>query len=561
MSVTRAVAGIAAIAALAACQQADQPSVQPSPAPSPRVSLDAELHRAEAWHRGVCNLPGRYLELIQRGDYRTRSPELALVPRAPNYFGSFSLTSHSGPWRYLQNVPLVLYGPGFIRARGELDLRREVTSADLAPTLAELLEVDWPGGRPGAPITEALVPASRQPGRPRLVLVVVWDGGGWNVLKHWPGHWPFLRSLMHRGTSVENVAVGSSPSVTPAIHATIGTGAWPDQHGIVDLQLRDQERVIGAFQGENPAHLKLTTLADIYDPTTGNAAKVGMLAERNWHMGMVGHGAQVPGGDRDIMVLGNGIEEDLYTNEKWFTLPDYLDEVAGLDGDVRIIDLEDGRLDETWSSRAILGDLEKLRLSPVQTLYQTRQLTTLLAREEFGLDDVPDLFYTNFKQIDLAGHLYNLASPEMGSSLEHADASLERLAAWLNGYVGRGRWVIAMTADHGQGPDARAAGAWPINKEELEADAAAHFAVKPGDLFQKTRITGFWLNLQGMRSHGITVDALANWLSGYRLRANVSSGREIPSGYGDRSTEKLFSAVFPYSIVPEIAAFKRAACA
>jgi predicted AlkP superfamily pyrophosphatase or phosphodiesterase len=362
---------------------------------------------------------------------------------------------------------------------------------------------------------------------------------------------------MREGTSVRGATVGSSPSVTPAIHATIGTGTWPSEHGVVDLQWRDGDRVANTFAGENPAQLRVTTLADVFDPQTENAAHVGMLAERNWHMGMIGHGATVDGGDKDIAVFGDGIAHNLYTNKEAFALPGYLKQVEGLKKDIRAIDAEDGALDKRWVGHRILGDRSKLRLTPVQTLFQTRLLKRLFTEEGYGQDDVPDLFYTNYKQIDLVGHVYNMVNPEMKSSLRHADASLRELTRYLNRRVGENQWVIALTADHGVGPDPLTFGAWPINVDELVKDTSAHFGVEPGDIFEKTRITGFWLNLPAMHRRGIRLGRLATYLNSYRLKENVEPAKDVPSQYEDRRNEKLFQSTFPTKGLPEILACAR----
>ncbi|MBA3350621.1 MAG: hypothetical protein H0T12_08715, partial [Actinobacteria bacterium] len=153
--------------------------------------------------RSGCRLPLETLRRIRRGYFPGRSPDVMVVPREPNFFGAFVGQSHSGPWDYVQRVPLVFYGPGFIRSQGSLSLGREVTLADLAPTYAELLDTPAPSNV-GAPIDEVLVPEASRPGRPKLILTVVWDGGGWNVLDAWPDAWPNLARLMARGSSVED---------------------------------------------------------------------------------------------------------------------------------------------------------------------------------------------------------------------------------------------------------------------------------------------------------------------------------------------------------------------
>ena len=549
--VAAALAGLLLVAG--ACQGSDESDVQGE---SAGQLASGPINRKSDWFKKACRLPMKYLTRIERGHYAGRSPEIAVVPRKPNFFGTFQVTSHSGPWGYLQKVPLVFYGPGFVASNGPVSGPGEVTVADLAPTLAELLGAEWPSDRAGSAVAEVLLPEEER-GVPKMILVVVWDGGGWNTLNRWPQQWPHLRKLMREGTSVQGAIVGSSPSVTPAIHATIGTGTWPSEHGVVDLQWRDGDRVANTFAGENPAQLRVTTLADVFDPQTENAARVGMLAERNWHMGMIGHGATVDGGDKDIAVFGDGIADNLYTNKEAFALPGYLKQVGGLKKDIRAIDAEDGAPDKRWVGHRILGDRSKLRLTPVQTLFQTRLLKRLFTEEGYGQDDVPDLFYTNYKQIDLVGHVYNMVNPEMKSSLRHADASLRELTRYLNRRVGENQWVIALTADHGQGPDPLTFGAWPINVDELVKDTSAHFGVEPGDIFEKTRITGFWLNLPAMQRRGIRLGRLANYLNSYRLKENVEPGKHVPSQYEDRRNEKLFQSTFPTKGLPEILACAR----
>ena len=47
-----------------------------------------------------------------------------------------------------------------------------------------------------------------------------------------------LKSLIPKGIWYEHASVGSSPSITPATHATIGTGAYPRTTGQVDAEFR-----------------------------------------------------------------------------------------------------------------------------------------------------------------------------------------------------------------------------------------------------------------------------------------------------------------------------------
>lgn len=509
------------------------------------------------WLTASCELPPAQLRRLVAGTYEGRSPDLQYVPKAPHLLGSFSMTTHSGPWSYLQDVPLVLYGPGYIESQGDLSLDRRITVADIPATFAELLGMSLPGERPARSISEALLPAEARTEPPRMVVLVVWDGGGWNVLNRWPNAWPELKQLMADGTSVQNVEVGSTPSVTPAIHATMGTGDFPSGHGIVDIPMRRGDRVVNALPDKSPKFMLLETLADLYDPTTDNRSKIGVMAERAWHMTMMGHGAYLEGGDKDFAVLTHGAAqgETFTTNKSYYRSPSYLEDVPGFEAERETVDLSDGRNDGLWMGNPLQAEKEAGVTNPVWTRYQLRVLKRLWVTEQFGQDNVPDLFFTNFKEIDLVGHGHNMVTPEMRSTLEHTDDVLGRLVDHLNRSVGRGRWVMAVTADHGQGPAPRTTGGWPIEMEELQRDIARAVGINdPGDLYQGQRPTGMWFNPRTLSRAGISLEEIADFILGYRIRDNVIRGGSVPPAYRDRSDEKLFTAAMPTNRLDEVQA-------
>ncbi|MGH2526127.1 MAG: alkaline phosphatase family protein, partial [Actinomycetota bacterium] len=70
-----------------------------------------------------------------RGVRLDRSGDVQIIPIEPN-FVSGGLT-HATPFDYTQEVPVLLYGPGFVRP-GIYDA--PITLADVAPTTAALLK-------------------------------------------------------------------------------------------------------------------------------------------------------------------------------------------------------------------------------------------------------------------------------------------------------------------------------------------------------------------------------------------------------------------------------------
>ena len=548
----RVAAGLCAgVLLLAACTNGEKtPSSDNAPTP-PRAdggSPKAAGAPSGEWLERACTLAPEIVKRIQRDLYPGRSPELIAVPEEPNYFGGFIGTSHSGPWDYVQQMPVVFYGPGHIRSQGRIAVGHEASVTDLAPTLARLLGIDFPSNRAGRAVSDALVPGAEPP---KFVVVVVWDGGGSNTLQAFPTAWPNLRRIMRLGTWIE-ATVGSSPSVTPAIHANIGTGTFPNQHGIVDIDIRNGGDTIDSFQDGSPEYLETATLADLYDVTTDNEALVGMFGTNAWHYGMMSRGSLHARGDKDIAALLATDGSKIIGHRRWYSFPPYLNEVGDFDGAIRTTDLEDGQLDSLWLGNDVLSNTYDAKQTPALAIYTTEVIEALLEREGFGRDEVTDLFFVNYKPIDLVGHRWNMLSPEGESVLRHSDEELGELETFLDGLVGRGNWVMAMTADHGQTPTANKTTAWPVDMTELEVDIAERFGVSASKLFDRTRPGHFWVDAPTMKEAGISPEEIANFISNYRLEANTSRARPLIEKYEDRAGERLFSGAWPSRFTDDV---------
>ncbi|HYO61198.1 MAG TPA: hypothetical protein VEU29_04815, partial [Actinomycetota bacterium] len=115
----------------------------------------------------ACALDKPLLARVWRGFDPERSEDVTFVPLAPNYSGAFDVTSHSGPWDYLQNVPLVLYGPGVIEDAGRV--KGAATLADVFSTAGALTGVDLPE-RAGRVLEEAVGEAGAPP---KLIVTIM----------------------------------------------------------------------------------------------------------------------------------------------------------------------------------------------------------------------------------------------------------------------------------------------------------------------------------------------------------------------------------------------------
>lgn len=148
--------------------------------------------------------------------------------------------------------------------------------------------------------------------------------------------------------------------------------------------------------------------------------------------------------------------------------------------------------------------------------------------EGLGTHDVPDLLTVSFSSNDLIGHVWGPDSQEVLDVTLRADAVLAELLAHLDAKVGKGRYAVVLTADHGVCPipeqsAARGIPAKRVKEETLRADAEKHLQEKFGkpdepkdDKEKKTgwiasiRAPYLWVNPVLAKAKGQSVDAVAD---------------------------------------------------
>ena len=503
-----------------------------------------------------------------------RSGEVMLVPKPHSFLiGEWDLTtlgsdtptmstSHPNPWNYLARVPIIVHGPPWVPP-GEVD-DTETDIAALAPTYAEIL-----GGVQGfEPDADALPgiarkqgPCLRRPGRvdpcavlPKVIFTVVIDGGGWNALQQHADSWPFIDSLRDSSTTYTNATIGSAPSITGALHATFGTGVYPIEHGIPGNQMRgeDGENTDTWLQNADPRYLDAPTVSELWDEQNANEAIVGTVSYEGWHLGMIGHGAFREGADKDIAVLweaqdGESDEpvNEWWINEEYYELPAYLGEtdLATLENYEEELDARDGLEDGTWYGKT----LEELREplirpgTPAFVRFTGDAVIDVIRNEGIGKDDVTDMFWVEMKMPDYAGHAWNMLEAEQEDVLRETDRQIARMKAELDRSVGRGNYVFAISADHGQQPLPDTYGGWRINSRELHRDIEDRF----GDIVEKVTPVDIYFDEDALADEDVDPADVARFVGTYTLGENVPEGRPgedlVPEG---RRDELLFAGAF-----------------
>ncbi|HEX2241433.1 MAG TPA: alkaline phosphatase family protein, partial [Actinomycetota bacterium] len=362
--------------------------------------------------------------------------------------------------------------------------------------------------------------------------------------EQWPDAWPNLARFAREGVSFTNATVGSSPSVTPPVHATLGTGRFPYAHGVTDILVRDDDgKTVDSFlNGDSSRFMEVPTLAERWDVQTRNQALVGMVGYEPWHLGMIGQGAERDGGDRDDAVWLDQETNDWVTNPDHYRIPKAVARAEGPDAELRRLDLEDGDEDQSWGEHRILDDETRIEETPAFIAYHGRLLQELIEEGGYGADATTDFLFTNFKQIDRLGHYFNMASDEVRAAVEESDRQLGALTSALDRSVGRGRWVLVVTADHGQQPDAEAIDGYGIDGKELRRDIEERF----GPVVRSIWPTQVFLDMVKLESLGASLEDVARFIGGYRLRHNTARPDLLLFGAGKFSPgDRLFDLAVP----------------
>ncbi|MDQ3985058.1 MAG: alkaline phosphatase family protein [Actinomycetota bacterium] len=481
---------------------------------------------------------------LYRGHVAGRSGEIMLVPKPHNYLtGEWDLrklgtdtpetfVSHPNPWSYLARVPLVFYGPGYAPEALEVSIDADLT--DVAPTYARLLDLEK-FEADGRALDEILTKKSS----PRVILTVVIDGGGWNVLNRYRESWRTIARLASAGTMYTNATIGSAPSLTGPVHSNLGTGRYPITHGV------PTNPWLGLA---HPGTLRVPTLSELWDESTGNKAIVAMMGYEDPHLGMIGHGAQRDGGDRDIAVFWDVDKFAWRTGEQFYELPDYLvpPDLDALETYERGLDLEDGAVDDAWRGHGIHLAREA---TPAFATFTGDAVVQIMRNEPLGKDAITDLLWVEMKMPDAAGHVWNMVSPEEEEVLREVDRQIARFKSELDGSVGKGNYLIVISADHGQEPFAEVTGGWRINFRELARDLESEF----GSVVEKVTLLDLQIDRSRIGSEGPTLLDVARYIGTYTLEENIPDGAPGADRVSpDRLNERLFAGAFPTDFLQEL---------
>ncbi len=465
--------------------------------------------------------PGRqvWLDEFARGYFPGRSGQIFLVPREGDFFvdrNPLYAFMHGSPWGYDTHIPLLLHGPPFVKPGVSSTL---VTQQDIVPTLAALLGTAPPATTIGKPLRQAMASTGTPP---RIVALFVLDGTRADYFETYADVLPTLSRLRREGAWFTNAHVTSVPTLTAVGHANLGTGAEPRTHGLAVNNLFN--RVTGkaqeAYNELDARELMALTLADVWNlATDGQAIIIGQGGAIRAVAGLIGHGACIVNGRRVLAASYSTRDAGWETNPACYTLPEALKSI-----NARTYWEQAGG---TWMAHDI-SDATKFRHSAVFQRFEGDALAAVLEQQDIGADDVTDLVMVNLKGPDYVGHAYGPASAEMKEVLAELDRQIGRALAIIARKAGDGRFVVAITADHGMPGEPRPGGRHYV--DDLTALIDKRFSPAGGTVvqyFKDAANNQIYLDTSRLRSLHFALKDVATFLESLGIFAAVYTEDEV----------------------------------
>ena len=342
----------------------------------------------------------------------------------------------------------------------------------------------------------AILPATAQKKtekleRPKLVVGLVIDQMRWDYLyKYYDkfGNDGFKR-MLNEGYSFNNVMIPYLPTVTAIGHTSIYTGSVPSIHGIAGNDWTDKEtgksvycttdtdvKGVGTTSDKigshSPKNMWSTTITDQLMMATNYQSKVvGVSLKDRASILPAGHnptGAFWFDETTGDFITSSYYMQDLPNFVKDFNSKNYAQEMVskGWNTLLPISEYKESTRDDvSWES--LLGSATKpvfpytnlakdyeskkgvLRTTPFGNSYTLKFAEATVDGYQMGKDDITDFLAINIASTDYVGHAFGPNSIEVQDTYLRLDRDLEAFFKNLDKKVGKGNYLVFLSADHG----------------------------------------------------------------------------------------------------------------
>jgi predicted AlkP superfamily pyrophosphatase or phosphodiesterase len=345
-------------------------------------------------------------------------------------------------------------------------------------------------------------------GRPRLAVILVVDQMRADYLEISRALWRGgFRRLTTEGAVFDHGEYPYMNTVTCAGHSTIGTGTFPHTHGMTLNAWYDRNRrasVSCTDDAESPLVsygregrlgtsgklLLAPTLADELRAQHPDARVVTMSLKARSAIGLAGHGGTAVTWIDDA--AGSFVTSKAFAAAPVPAMVDFLKRDP-IDGDgTKTWSLRDAAETYRYPATTVGARPQAGRTnffphrvgtpngpdgqffglwqaSPYSDAYLGRMAAAMVDAFALGQRDGTDFLGVSFSAVDLVGHGYGPQSREIEDMLRRLDDTLGALMDHLDAKVGRGKWVMGFSSDHGVAPIPSAESGGRIVTDDIRA--------------------------------------------------------------------------------------------
>lgn len=282
--------------------------------------------------------------------------------------------------------------------------------------------------------------AQAQVERPKLVVGIVVDQMRWDYLYYYNDEFVDggLKRLVNEGYNYDNCMINYIPTVTAIGHSSIYTGSVPSLTGIAGNNFYKEGKetssvldlnvaTVGAPNGRpgqrSPINLQATTIGDQLKLATDFKAKVyGVALKDRASILPAGHSADAAfWWDEDA---GHFVTSTYYTDR----LPKWMEDFNKTHNTAPKYDIKTSNEGVTMTFALAEAVLEN---------------------EALGQDDITDLLAVSVSSTDAIGHAFSTRGPENHDVYIQLDKDIAHFFNLLDKKVGKGNYLVFLTADHG----------------------------------------------------------------------------------------------------------------
>ncbi|MCB9046600.1 MAG: alkaline phosphatase family protein [Chitinophagales bacterium] len=325
--------------------------------------------------------------------------------------------------------------------------------------------------------------------RPKLVVGIVVDQMRWDYLYKYCERYgdDGFKRMINEGYNCQNTMINYLPSFTGPGHACVYTGSVPAIHGIASNDWLD-------LQNGNEVYC----VEDNSVRSVGGSMRAGMMSPRNMYtttvtdelriaskqhskvfgIGLKDRGSILPAGHSANGAFwfddstGNFITSSYYMNE----LPAWLVRFNGRRWADSFVDLawktlyplgtythstrdnmvtegklqgEDAPVFPHYTPREKKKPYYGLRIMPWGNTLTLKAARACIKGEQLGQREETDFLCITLSTTDYAGHNYGPDAIEMEDMYLRLDLELAQMLRYLDNKVGKGKYTVFLTADHG----------------------------------------------------------------------------------------------------------------